>query len=390
MSRWRRKSTKLLADGMVQLSLDLESIIAPSEKLQPQELMPVAEETKSESTVDDQQVLILPTSAPFKPIERAKPKPRLIYIPPQKRQKRHQSTSSGWLRIMQGWYQPSWEEEFCAQISWERIQSLLDPLLGHLKVGKPIKVGNWSRDYPLQIHRLEKDLVYLIAIAISKRSQLFLSLPVSPSSLGILTVAYYAILSRDERDLFNGNHAVSPKHFVIWIRPRDNGQVQNLRIARTLNDFVSLSDRIVCIPSSKFDESVKKNRLKVVTVRSLEEGRELLKQSKYCSLVILDDDLGRTYPSPSQYGNEAFKLASLCQQKQIPMISLVPPWSMRALERHENEHQMGIGLWAIDAPALCSYPSENSLFGTSALPHPIEKSFQAINQRREFSAALVS
>lgn len=384
MSRWRRKSTKLLADGIVQLSLDLASVTDSSEDLHCQETLSVAEDTKPENVATEQQDARSPTPASPKPIELAKPKPRLIYIPPKKPQKPYQPPSPKWLKMMQGWYQQSWAEAFYGQIPWERIQSLFDPLLGHLKVGKPIRVGNWSRNYPLQIHRLEKDLVYLIAIAIAKQAQLFLSLPVSPSSLGILTVAYYATLSRDERDLFNGNHAVSPKHFVIWIRPRDNGQVQNLRIARTLNDFVSLSDRIICIPSSKFDESVKENRLKVVTVRSLEEGRELLKQSKYCSLVILDDDLGRTCPSPSQYGNEAFKLASLCQQKQIPMISLVPPWSMRALERHETEHQMDIGLWAIDAPALCSYPSKNNLFGTSALPHPIEKSFQAINQRREF------
>ena len=180
-------------------------------------------------------------------------------------------------------------------------------------MGKPTRVGNWSKSYPLQIHRLEKDLLYLIAIAIAKQAQLFLSLPVSPSSSGILAVAYYATLSGDERDLFNGNHAISPKHYVIWIRSQNNGQIQNLKIASTVNDLMSLSDRIVCIPSSKFKESFKERRLKVVTVRSLEEGRDLLKQSKYCSLVVLDDDLGRTYPSPSQYGNEAFNLANLCQ-----------------------------------------------------------------------------
>lgn len=385
---WRRKS-KLLADGMVQLSLDFASVTTPSENSQPQQLFSVAKDIHPGKIVEGEPSFQLPapTTVSARSLEVTQPKQRLICLPSKEPPKPKHSPSHQWLELMQGWYRQSWSEEFYRQIPWERIQSLLDPLLGHLKVGKPIKSGNWSRNYPLQIHRLEKDLLYLVAIAIAKQTRLFLSLPVSPSSLGILTVAYYATLSRDERDLFNGNHAVSPKHFVIWLRPRDNGQIQNLRVARTANDLINLSDRIICIPSSKFDESVKENRLKVVTVRSLEEGRELLKQSKHCSLVILDDDLGRTCPSPSQYGNEAFKLASLCQQKQIPMISLVPPWSMRALDRHENEHQMDIGLWAIDAPALCSYPSENNLFGTNALPHPIEKSFQAINQSREFSGA---
>jgi hypothetical protein len=378
---------QVIADGIAQLSLDLASVTVSSEALQDQETLSVAKETKPENTAAEQQSVKLPKIAPPKSIELTKPKPRLLYIPPEKPQRPYQQPSPQWLKMMQGWYQQSWLEEFYAQIPWERIQSLFDPLLGHLKVGKPIKTGNWPRDYPLQIHRLEKDLVYLIAIAIAKQSQLFLSLPVSPSSLGILTVAYYATLSRDERDLFNGNHTVSPKHFVIWIRPRDNGQVQNLRIARTVNDLVSLSNRIVCVPSSKFDENVKESRLKVVTVRSLEEGRDLLKQSKYCSLVVLDDDLGRTYPSPSQYSNEAFNLANLCQQKKIPMIGVVPPWSMRTLEWHENKHQMGIGLWAVDLPALCSYPLENDFFRTSILSHPIEESFLAINQRREFPSA---
>jgi hypothetical protein len=376
-----------IADGIDQLSLDLASVTVSSEALQYQETLSVAKETKPENKAAEQQSVKLPTLAPPKSIELTKPKPQLLYIPPKKPQRPYQQPSPQWLKMMQGWYQQSWLEEFCAQIPWERIQSLFDPLLGHLKVGKPIKTGNWPRDYPLQIHRLEKDLVYLIAIAIAKKSQLFLSLPIFPSSLGILTVAYYATLSRDERNLFNGNHTVTPKHFVIWIRPRDNGQVQNLRIVRTVNDRVSLSNRIVCVPSSKFDENVKESRLKVVTVRSLEEGRDLLKQSKYCSLVVLDDDLGRTYPSPSQYGNEAFNLASLCQQKQIPMIGVVPPWSMRTLEWHENKHQTGIGLWAVDLPALCSYPLENDLFRTNILSHPIEESFWAINQRRGFPSA---
>jgi hypothetical protein len=369
---------KAIADEMVQLSLDLVSVDVTSEDLQNQEVRFVAQDTKFEHTASGQQSVNLSIPAPSESIELTKPKTRLLYIPPKELQKPCQRRSSPqWIKMMQGWYQQSWVEEFCAQISWERIQTQFDPLLGHLKVGKPIGAGNWSRSYPLQIHRSEKDLVYLIAIALAKNAQLFLSLPVTPNSLGILTVAYYATLSG----------AISPKNFVIWIRPRDNGQIQNLRIARTVDDVMSFSDRLVCIPSSKFDESVKENRLKIVTVRSLEEGRELLKQSKYCSLVILDDDLGRTCPSPSQYGNEAFNLANLCQQRQIPMIGVVPPWSMRTLERHENKHQTGIGLWAIDPPALCSYPNENNLFGSSALSHPIEESFRAINQRREFLSA---
>ena len=66
------------------------------------------------------------------------------------------------------------------------------------------------------------------------------------------------------------------------------------------------------------------------------------------------------------------------------MIGVVPPWSMRVLEWNENKHQIGIGLWAIDLPALCSYPQENTLFKRSTFSHPIEESFRVINQRREF------
>ncbi|WP_430675753.1 hypothetical protein [Leptolyngbya sp. AN10] len=286
-----------------------------------------------------------------------------------------------WEALRQDWYRENWGEFFSSQISLDSAIHLLDPLLGRLKAGKPSKAGGWSRDHLLGIHRLEKDLIYLIAKAINCRAQLFLSLPVSPVSLGILTVAYYASLAREERDPFSTNQAISAKNFVIWIRPHDNGQIQNLKITRSSSEPESLRDRMICLPIQQFDESAKEQRLRIYTARSLSDAIALLRQSNFCSLVVLDDSSGRTYPSPSSYGNEAYKLADLCKQAGIPMIGVVPPWTMRILDFWENKSNRGMLLWAVDFAALQSYPTESSPFSLSSIPHPIEESYQTLDRK---------
>ena len=80
----------------------------------------------------------------------------------------------------------AWGEIFRESFNLEWTHQVLDPLLGRLK----------RKKHSIQIHRLEKDLIYLSALSISKCNQLFISFPVSPVSLGVLLVAYYAHLSR--------------------------------------------------------------------------------------------------------------------------------------------------------------------------------------------------
>ncbi len=77
-------------------------------------------------------------------------------------------------------------------------------------------------------------------------------------------------------------------------------------------------------------------------VRSLSEGMQLLQKSKFCSLVVLDDPSGRTYPSPSRYGQEASELAKLCNAKAIPIIGIVPPWAMHSIEEREHSAEDNI------------------------------------------------
>lgn len=360
MSRKRSAAKTRSADGTIQLSLDLENV---------GEVPMVSESQQSSRNTSISQPHTCPPSE-IKPL-------------PIKRQDQTRSFGSkqDWLTIQQNWYRESWGEFFCSQMPLTSAIHLLDPLLGRLKTGKPAKAGCWSRDYPLRIHRIEKDLIYLAAKAISEKAQLFISLPVSPVSLGILTIAYYANLAREERDPFSTNHAVSAKNFVIWIRPHDNGQIQNLRIVRSANEPENLSDRMVCLPAHRFDESAKEQRLRVYTARSLTDAIALLKQSNFCSLVVLDDPSGLTYPSPSYYGNEAYKLADLCEQARIPMISVVPPWAMRTLEFWENKSNKGILLWAVDFAALQSYPIEPSPTASRNVPHPIEESYRSLDRK---------
>lgn len=273
----------------------------------------------------------------------------------------------------------TWGEIFRDSFNSEIRYQVFDRVLGCLKRDK----------HSIQIHPLEKDLVYLSAFNIYKKRQLFISFPVVPISLGILLVSYYAHLPRDKRDIYNINHAVSPKDFVIWIRPQDNGQISNLRTTRAFNivekhdDDYLLRDRIVCLPAYKFDESSKSERLKVVMVRSLSDAAELLKQSNYCSLVVIDDPSGRTYPSPSSYGNEAYKLATVCRQKEIPMVGIIPPWVMKDIEYHEEKHPCGISLWAVDFWFLRSYPEERSFYINRGIIHPIEESYLLLEKKRK-------
>lgn len=275
--------------------------------------------------------------------------------------------------------QRAWGEIFREGFSWEWTHQVLDPLLGCLK----------SKKHSIQIHSLEKELIYLSSLSISKRRQLFISLPVSPASLGILLVAYYAQLSREQRDIYQTHHVVSAKDFVIWIRPQDNGQILKLRTTKAFNLVDSsetrcaLSERIACLPAYKVNESFKNERLRVFMVRSLIEGVELLKQSSRCSLVVIDDPSGRTYSSPSAYGSEAFGLASLCGQKRIPMVGIVPPWTMKDIEYHETNNPLGILLWPIDFFALCSCPAERGLYAKNGgTLHPIEESHLLLEKKR--------
>ena len=291
--------------------------------------------------------------------------------------------SPEYINTLHNWYRRSWGKVFYNALPLEWTFHHLDPLLGWL-TGRRARGSYWSTNHPLNIHRLEKDLAYLSVVAINKRAQLFLSFPVSPVALGILTVAYYANLPREERDRISRNHAVASKSFVLWIRPHDNGQIQNLRISRSSNFQVNLNEQLVCLPAYRFEESAKDSRLRVVTARSLSEGVDLLQQSKYCSLVVLDDPSGRTYLSSSKYGNEVFELARDCQERDVPMIGIVPPWAMQQIEHRENNSQAGVLLWAIDSGALRSYPILTSPFVKTEPPHPIEESYRLLAKKLDF------
>jgi hypothetical protein len=259
----------------------------------------------------------------------------------------------------------------------EWMHHVLEPVLGCLNKNK----------HSLQIHRIEKDLLYLSALSISKQRQLFISFPVAPVSLGILLVAYYAHLTREERDIYHTHHAVSPKDYVIWVRPQNNGSISTLRTTKAINlvyeTRCQLSERIACFPAYKFEDSIKTNKLKVFMLRSLSEAVGLLKQSNYCSLVVIDDPSGQTYPSPSNYGSEVFNLASICRQKQIPMVGIVPPWAMGSIEYHETKKSQETLLWPIDFYALCSCLADRDLFVSDGIRHPIEESYVLFEKKRK-------
>jgi len=346
-------------DEAVQLSFDFETVgVMPIESLSKQPLQPTSQAKRLKNN-SLSPIIRLPT----------------IEIP-----KRRRFYSSEYLKTLEDWYRQSWGNVFYDTFPLDWSTQLLDPLLGWLR-RKRARGSYCSGEYPLNIHRLEKDLVYLAALAINKKAQLFVSFPVSPVSLGILTVAHYANRSREERDIFSTNHAVASKSFVIWIRPQDNGQIQNLRIVRTSGKQLDFSERLICLPAHRFEEFRRDNRLRVVMVRSLSEAIRLLQESKFCALVVLDDPSGRTYSSPSRYGNEAFELAKLCRCKGIPMIGIAPPWVMHSIAERESVEADGVLLWAINSAALRSYPIYPSPFAKSDFPHPIEDSYQLLNKK---------
>jgi hypothetical protein len=243
----------------------------------------------------------------------------------------------------------------------------------------------------IEIHRLEKDLIYLICLAIKKKKQLLFSLPISPVALGILSIIFYASLPFDLR-LNNTNKSFFKKrNFIIWVRPKNNGQILSLRITQAFNltdneDIdCKMSDQLTCLPIHHFEESSNSNKMRVVMLRSLSEATELLKKSQYCSFVVIDDPSGSTHRSPYQYGNQTFKLTNLCHQKQIPLIGIIPPWTMKHIEYQENNNHLGILLWPIDFFALYSYPQEKRLLARSRQNiHPIEGSFSRIERKRQF------
>lgn len=278
------------------------------------------------------------------------------------------------------WGQKEWGEVFRESFDLKWQHQILDPVLGCLKKSK----------HSIEIHRLEKDLVYLSAKSISQRCQLFISFPVSPVSLGILLIVYSAHLPREERDIYHTHHAVSAKDFIIWVRPKNNGQISTLRTTRAVNliDYEDthyyLSKQMICLPVSQFDESSKSERLRVVMVRALSEAVELLNRSSYCSLVILDDSSGKTCLSPSVYGSKAFEFAKICSYKRIPMVGIVPPWTMKDIEQQEHKEVALIKLWPIDFFTLRSY-SQGALIATNESNniHPIEESYLRLERKRQ-------
>lgn len=288
------------------------------------------------------------------------------------------STPFGHRETPKDWGIKAWGEVLQSAFPREQMLSLLDPILGCLKINK----------HSLQIHRLEKDLVYLIALSIANRHQLFISFPVSPVSLGILTIAYFCHIPE----------SALGKNFVIWVRPKDNGKILSLRTCTAFNLVDSwhtrlyFNQKISCLPYYKISEPSDGKKVRVFMVRSLSEAIDLLNTSKNCSLVVIDDPSGRTYPSPSAYGSQAFDLASLCRQKQIPVVGIVPPWTMQDIDYRETNSSQGILLWPIDFFALRSYPPERSLFAkNSNNHHPIEESYLLLeNKRRSLKEAQVT
>ncbi len=293
--------------------------------------------------------------------------------------------SAKYLKTLQNWYRQSWGEVFYDALPLSWTSQHLDPLLGGLKE-RQARGSYLSAGYPLNIHRLEKDLTYLAAIAINKKVPLFLNFPVTPVSIGILTIAYYATLSREERDLISKNHAITSKSFVLWIRPHDNGKIQKLIVSRSPEVQINLNEQLVCIPAYRFEESAKDTRIRVATARALSEGIDLLHQSKYCSLVVLDDPSGQTCLSSFKYGSEVFEIARDCQKRNLPMIGIVPPWAMHQVEHYENSNRTGILLWPIDSGALRSYPVLPSPYARNKTSHPIEESYRLLNKKCEFGA----
>jgi hypothetical protein len=250
----------------------------------------------------------------------------------------------------------------------EFVHQVLDPLLGSLKVKR----------HSIFIHRLEKDLLYLAALSMAKCSQLFFSFPVSPVSLGTLLIAYQAHIPKS-----------LSKSSIVWIRPKDNGGIYLLRTTNAFNlldaddTLLRLSEKITLLPSFRADEPFRDERIRVLTARSLEVGIELVKQQDNFSLVILDDPSGRTYLASSNYGNKAFELANVCKEKNLPLVGIVPPWTMKDLEKCDKSHSLPLMLWPIDSNVLRSYSEDYRVSDLGINPHPIEESFLLLERKRQ-------
>lgn len=248
----------------------------------------------------------------------------------------------------------------------------MDPILGCLKMKK----------HSIKVHRVEKDLVYLTTLSMNKHNQLFISLPVTPVSVGTMVVAYSAQIA----------DRISSKAFVLWIRTEEDSKINSLRTANAFNFIdpwqsrINFKDKIVCCSAEKINEPLSGNKLKVIMARSLEKGVELLQGFHNCSLAILDDPSGRTYPANSNYGEEAFALARVCREKDIPLVGIVPPWVMKDIEYNQivAQNTENVLLWPIDFFTLRSYPDDGHIFDKNRnRHHPIEESFLRLERKRQ-------
>jgi len=94
----------------------------------------------------------------------------IIRLPTIEIPKRRRFYSSEYLKTLEDWYRQSWGNVFYDTFPLDWSTQLLDPLLGWLR-RKRARGSYCSGEYPLNIHRLEKDLVYLAALAINKKAQ---------------------------------------------------------------------------------------------------------------------------------------------------------------------------------------------------------------------------
>ncbi|MBC6455072.1 MAG: hypothetical protein GDA43_19230 [Hormoscilla sp. SP5CHS1] len=266
----------------------------------------------------------------------------------------------------------SWGEIFRNTFDLRWTQHVLDPILGCLKMTK----------HSIKVHRVEKDLVYLTTLSINKHNQLFISLPVSPVSVGTMVVAYSAQIA----------DRISAKAFVLWIGTESDSKIDSLRTAKAFNFIdpwqsrINFKEKIVGGPVDKINEPLSGNKLKAIGVITLVEGVELLQRFHNCSLVVLDDPSGKTYPRNSSYGEEAFALARVCREKNIPLVGIVPPWVMKDIEYNKigAQNTENVLLWPIDFFTLRSYPDDGHIFDKNRnRHHPIEESFLRLEKKRK-------
>lgn len=265
----------------------------------------------------------------------------------------------------------SWGEIFRNTFDLRWTQHVLDPILGCLKMKK----------HSIKVHRVEKDLVYLTTLSINKRKQLFISLPVTPVSVGTMVVAYSAQIA--DR---------LAKGFVLWIRREENSKIDRLRTAKAFNFIdpwqsrINFKEKVVCWTADRINEPLSGTKLKVIMAQSLEAGIELLQRFHNCYMVVLDDPSGKTYPRNHSYGEEAFGLAKVCREKEIPLVGIVPPWVMKDIEYNQivAQNTENVLLWPIDFFTLRSYPDDGHIFDKNRnRHHPIEESFLRLERKRQ-------